>query len=128
MKLSRACEDYLKAILILEQNGPVRSVEIADRLQVSRPSVSNAMKLLRERGFITMDAEKRIFLTEAGRDIAERVFARNRALKQILLSLGLDADTAETDACGMEHVVSAETLEKLEKLERYFVAHGQHEA
>ena len=124
MKLSRACEDYLKAILILEQNGPVRSVEIADMMQVSRPSVCSAVKLLRERGLITMDAEKRIILTDAGRAIAERIFELNRVRRQILLSIGLDSETAEEDACGMEHVVSAETLEKLKS---YFAAHRREE-
>ncbi len=114
MELHRAGEDYLKAILILQKkDGAVRSLDIAEKLGVTKPSVSRAMKLLRDGGFLTMDAEKRIRLTPVGREAAEAVYEKHRVLKRCLISMGVDPDTAETDACRMEHVICPETLEKM---------------
>ena len=114
MELHRAGEDYLKAILILQkQNHAVRSLDVAEMLRVTKPSVSRAMKLLREGGFLTMDADKRISLTEAGQEAAELVFEKHRILTDCLVTMGVDPGIAEKDACRMEHLISAETLEQM---------------
>ena len=114
MELHRAGEDYLKAILILQkQNHAVRSLDVAEMLRVTKPSVSRAMKLLREGGFLTMDADKRISLTEAGREAAVQVFEKHRILTDCLVTMGVDPGIAEKDACRMEHLISAETLEQM---------------
>ena len=114
MELHRAGEDYLKAILILQkQNHAVRSMNVAEMLSVTKPSVSRAMKLLREGGFLTMDADKRINLTEAGREAAEQVFEKHRVLTECLVTMGVDPGIAEKDACRMEHLISPETLEQM---------------
>ena len=114
MELHRAGEDYLKAILILQkQNHAVRSLEVAEMLSVTKPSVSRAVKLLREGGFLTMDADKRICLTEAGREAAEQVFEKHRVLTECLVTMGVDPGIAEKDACRMEHLISPETLEQM---------------
>ncbi|MBQ3756801.1 MAG: metal-dependent transcriptional regulator [Oscillospiraceae bacterium] len=114
MELHRAGEDYLKAILILQkQNHAVRSMDVAEMLSVTKPSVSRAVKLLREGGFLTMDADKRISLTEAGREAAEQVFEKHRVLTECLVTMGVDPGIAEKDACRMEHLISPETLEQM---------------
>ena len=114
MELHRAGEDYLKAILILQkQNHAVRSLDVAEMLRVTKPSVSRAMKLLREGGFLTMDADKRISLTAAGQEAAEHVFEKHRILTECLVAMGVDPGVAEKDACRMEHLISAETLEQM---------------
>ena len=114
MELHRAGEDYLKAILILQkQNHAVRSLDVTEMLSVTKPSVSRAMKLLREGGFLTMDADKRISLTEAGREAAEQVFEKHRVLTECLVTMGVDPGIAEKDACRMEHLISPETLEQM---------------
>ena len=114
MELHRAGEDYLKAILILQkQNHAVRSLDVAEMLSVTKPSVSRAMKLLREGGFLTMDADKRICLTEAGREAAEQVFEKHRVLTECLVTMGVDPGIAAKDTCRMEHLISPETLEQM---------------
>ncbi len=114
MHLPRAMEDYLKTILILQkEKGFVRSLDVARTLHVTKPSVSRAIKFLRQDGFLTMDPEKRLSLTDTGREAAEQVFLRHSALKTLLLSLGVCPETAEKDACGMEHVISKETLDSI---------------
>ena len=114
MELHRAGEDYLKAILLLQKkNGTVRSLDIAEMLHVSKLSVSAAVKLLREGGFLIMDEEKRITLTGAGREAAEQIYEKHTILKEFLIAMGVDPDTAEKDACEMEHLVSRETLEQM---------------
>lgn len=119
MELHRAGEDYLKTILLLQnKNGAVRSLDVAKALNVSKPSVSAAMKLLRDGGFLIMDADKQIQLTDAGREVAEGVCEKHSILKQCLISMGVDPGTAEKDACGMEHIISSETLERLKAFVR----------
>lgn len=114
MELHRAGEDYLKTILLLQnKNGAVRSLDVAKALNVSKPSVSAAMKLLRDGGFLIMDADKQIQLTDAGREVAEGVFEKHSIIKQCLISMGVDPGTAEKDACAMEHIISPETLDRL---------------
>lgn len=114
MELHRAGEDYLKAILILQgKKGAVRSLDVAEMLNVTMPSVSRAVKQLRDGGLVTMGAGKRFCLTEAGREAAEAVYEKHCVLKRWLIALGVDPDAAEKDACRMEHVICPETLEKL---------------
>ena len=114
MELHKAGEDYLKAILILQkQNNAVRSLDVAEMLSVTKPSVSRAMKLLREGGFLTMDADKLISLTEAGREAAEMVLEKHRVLTECLVTMGVDPGIAEKDACRMEHLISPETLKQM---------------
>ncbi len=111
MKLNRSGEDYLKAILILEaQNGFVRSVDVAERLHFSKPSVSKAIKLLQEGGYLEMDPEKRLHLTALGKTTAEAVYEKHAVLVEALLAIGVAPETAEKDACEIEHAVSEEAF------------------
>ncbi len=107
MEVYRAGEDYLKAIYILQKkNGIVHSMDVARRLKVSKATVSRAMRLLREGGFLTMDSDKRLHLTPAGTESAEQVYEKYRVLTAWLVHMGVDAEAAETDACRIEHVIS----------------------
>ena len=116
MGLHKSGEDYLEAILILHnKKGSVRSIDIADFMGVTKPSISNAVKLLREGGFLTMDENKMIKLTKAGREEAERVYERHRFLTEGLIAIGVDPDVAEQDACKIEHDISTETFNKLKE-------------
>ena len=104
-------EDYLKTILILQgKNGYVRSMDIVKYLHLSKPSVSKAMRLLRDSGYIEMNEDKRIILTEAGQTVAEQVYEKHSIIKACLIRIGVDADIADKDACQMEHIVSQETI------------------
>lgn len=114
MELHRAGKEYLKTILVLEQqNGTVRSLDIARTLRVTKPSVSKAMKRLREGGYLTMDGNKRINLTKPGREIAEQTIRLHRSLASCLIAMGVDPAIAQRDACQMEHSLSPETLDKM---------------
>ncbi len=114
MKLYRSGEDYLKAILILqEQNGAVRSVDVAEHLHFSKPSVSKAMKLLQEGGYLDMDRYKFLHLTPLGQTIAESVYERHSVLVEALLAIGVAPETAEQDACEIEHAISEEAFVKV---------------
>ncbi len=114
MELYRAGEDCLKAIYVLQkENGIVHSTDVARKLNVSKASVSRSMKLLREGGMLTMDIDKRLHLTLAGSEIAERVYDKYRVLKEWLVHLGVDDETAETDACRMEHAISDKSIAAL---------------
>ena len=114
MNIHESAEDYLEAILkIKEQKGNVRSIDIASELGFSKPSVSIAMKRLRENGYITMDDNNMISLTDTGRRIATRIYTRERELTLFLENLGVDSDTAQKDACKMEHDISEATFLKI---------------
>ena len=116
MELHRAGKEYLKTILLLEQqNGAVRSLDVARTLHVTKPSVSKAMKHLREGGYLSMEGDKRIRLTDRGRATAEQALQRHRTLKYCLLSMGVDPLVAERDASEMEHGISPESLERMER-------------
>ena len=122
MRLHRSGEDYLEAILILEQKrGYVRSSDVVEQINVTKPSVTNATRLLREGGFLTMDEEKLIHLTELGREVAESIYERHCILTEGLIYLGVDPETAEQDACRIEHDISRETFEKLKEHWERFV-------
>ena len=114
MNLHRSGEDYLEAILVLQRkNGYVRSLDVAEYIGVTKPSISNATKLLREGGFLTMDKAKMIHLTPLGQEVAERIYERHQVLTELLTHLGIDPEVAEQDACRVEHDISRETFLKL---------------
>ena len=116
MQIRESAEDYLEAILMLsKKGGGVRSVDIATMLSVSKPSVSHAMKLLREDGYIAMDRYGTVTLLEKGAEIANRIFERHTVLSRMLEGLGVPADTARADACKMEHDISDITFEKIKE-------------
>lgn len=116
MKIQRSAEDYLEAMLMMrEKHGYVRSIDVAERLGVTKPSVSYATKRLRENGYITMDAEGLITLTDSGMEIAARMYERHKLLSRFLISLGVEEQTALADACKIEHDLSQESFAALRR-------------
>src|SRR5699024_1120236 len=116
MQIRESAEDYLESILVLSQKGGgVRSVDIAARLGVSKPSVSHAMKLLREDGYIAMDRYGTVTLLEKGAEIANRIYERHTVLTKMLEGLGVPSDIARADACKMEHDISPESFERIKQ-------------
>ena len=116
MTIRKSAEDYLEAMLMLkEEHGYVRSVDLAEHLSVSKPSVSYATKRLRENGYITMDRSGFITLTEKGMEIADNIYTRHKVLTQFFVSLGVDAETAREDACKVEHDLSEKTFDLIRK-------------
>ncbi|WP_455582336.1 metal-dependent transcriptional regulator [Dysosmobacter sp.] len=114
MNIHESAEDYLETILILKDRlGVVRSIDIVREKEFSKPSISVAMKKLRENGYIEMDAEGYITLLPPGEEIARRIYTRHRLLSEFLEHLGVSRENAAADACKMEHDISAETFEKL---------------
>ena len=114
MSLHQSGEDYLEAIFVLrERNGMVHSIDVAQHLGYSKPSVSRAVSLLRGEGYLTMEKDGRLELTPAGVDVARSIFERHSFLKQWLVNLGVSAETAEEDACKIEHNISDETFQCL---------------
>lgn len=117
MKIQESAENYLETILILKnKNGAVRSIDIANELGFSKPSVSVAMKNLRENGYIEVDSSGYITLLDSGRQIAEKIYERHTTLSKWLVSLGVDAKTAADDACRIEHIISSESFEAIKKI------------
>ena len=114
MELRASGEDYLEAILVLQkQKGIVRSVDVARHLEVTKPSVCNAVATLREGGFLTMDSDYFLHLTDVGREVAEQIYEKHRFFTQRLIAAGVDPKTAEADACRIEHVISEESFRRL---------------
>ena len=114
MKLHAAGEDYLEAILVLQQKqGMVRSVDVARHLEVTKPSVCHAVATLRDGGFLTMGSDYFLHLTDVGQEVAERIYEKHRFFTDRLIEAGVDPETAERDACRMEHVISQESFERL---------------
>ncbi len=114
MKIRQSAEDYLEMMLMLkEKHGYIRSVDIAEELGVKKPSVSYATKRLRENGYITMDSDSLITLTDAGMEIAQRMYERHKVMMKLLMMLGVDEETAREDACKMEHVLSEESFKAI---------------
>lgn len=109
--LTDSNEDYLEAILILKlKNGKVRSVDIAKRLNVSKPGVNKAMKVLKDNGLIEKDYYSDILLTQKGEEIAKKIYAKHTTIKEFLIKLGVDEETSEIDCCKIEHVISDTTF------------------
>ena len=116
MNIHESAEDYLEAILILrERQGTVRSIDVVQQLALTKPSVSVAMKRFRENGYIQMDRDGYITLTGQGQVIAETMYERHKFLSHWLIRLGVDEQTAVSDACRIEHVISAKSFEAIKK-------------
>lgn len=116
MKIQESAENYLETILMLSQKHPyVRSIDIANELNFSKPSVSVAMRNLRTSGHILVDNNGHISLTESGRRIAETIYERHTVISTLLMQLGVCEETALDDACRIEHVISSESFEALKK-------------
>jgi len=116
MIIKESQENYLETILVLKKkNGYVRSIDIANELGFSKPSVSVAMKNFKNEGYIETDESGRITLTEKGRKIAENVYARHEIIAKALILLGVNKETAYEDSCRIEHDISDETFQKLKE-------------
>ncbi len=116
MKLYESGEDYLEAVLMLQKkNGMVRSVDLARHMEVSKPSVCHAVATLRDGGFLMMDEDHFLHLTDVGREVAERIYERHRFFTEQLIAAGVDPKTAEADACRIEHTISQDSFEKIRR-------------
>ena len=125
MILHESSEDYLETILILtKRNGTVRSIDIVNEMNFSKPSISIAMKKLRENGYIEMDDSGLIRLTESGAEVAERTYRRHTLLRDCLTALGVEEEKADEEACRIEHVIDEDTYEKIKA---YYEAHWKKE-
>lgn len=114
MKIQKSSEDYLEAMLMMqEKHGYIRSIDIAGQLNVTKPSVSYATKRLRENGYILMDKDGLITLTDKGMEIAARIYERHKLLTAFLIRLGVDEKTAREDACKIEHDLSQQSFEAI---------------
>lgn len=116
MPIQESGEMYLESILVLSQKDePVRSLDVANYLGVSRPSVSRAMTILKVGKYVEIDRQGYITLAKAGREVAEKIYERHIVLSKFFISMGVDKETAEKDACRIEHVISDATFEKVKK-------------
>ena len=116
MKLQASGEDYLEAVLMLQQrHGMVRSVDLARHMGYSKPSISHAVGVLRGGGFLTVDQDGFLHLTGVGQEVAEKIYERHQFFTQWLIDAGIDPETAEQDACRMEHGISQKSFEKMRK-------------
>ena len=114
LKIQESAENYLEAILVLTQkNGQVRSIDVAHYTGFSKPSISRAVGLLRDNGYVSIDQNGLLCLTDAGRTIAETIYERHTVLTELLTMLGVSPETAAEDACRIEHVISQESFEKI---------------
>ena len=116
MKIHESAENYLETIYMLKsKKGNVRSIDIVNELEFTKPSVSFAIKNLRENGYITMDAECLIALTEKGTEVAEKMYERHTVISSWLIKIGVSEEAAVEDACRIEHVISEESFEAIKK-------------
>lgn len=114
MKIHASGEDYLEAVLILQKKqGMVRSIDLARHMGFSKPSISHAVGVLKNGDFLTVDENGYLNLTNAGREVAEKIYERHQFFTEQLVAVGVDRETAERDACRIEHVISEEAFEKL---------------
>lgn len=113
MHIHESAENYLEAILALSEKGPVRSIDVAQHLNFSKPSVSRAMSLLRENGYVIMDEDGFLKLTDAGLEIAARIYERHLLLTKWLVQLGVPEDIAAEDACKIEHDLSVQSFDAI---------------
>ena len=117
MKLHASGEDYLEAILVLQKKrGLVRSVDVARHMEVTKPSVCHAVATLKEGGFLTMDEDHFLHLTDVGREVAEKIYERHCFFTTQLIAAGVDPKTAEADACRIEHIISDESFLRLKEV------------
>ena len=116
MKLHASGEDYLETILVLQKKrGMVRSVDVARHMEVSKPSVCHAVATLRDGGFLMMDEDHFLHLTDVGREVAEKIYKRHCFFTEQLIAAGVDPKTAEADACRIEHIISDESFSRLKE-------------
>lgn len=116
-KLHASGEDYLEAVLVLQcEKGMVRSVDLARHMGFSKPSISHAVGVLRDGGFLTMDKDGFLHLTDVGREVAEKIYERHLFFTRQLIAAGVDQETAEQDACRIEHAISETSFEKLKEM------------
>lgn len=116
MKINESAENYLETILMLKnKTGYVRSIDIAHALSFTKPSVSVAMKALREEGYIVMDDDSGINLTEKGLEVASKVYKKHQVIAKALMSLGVDEETAYKDSCKIEHDISDKSFNKIKE-------------
>ena len=116
MKLHASGEDYLETILVLQKKlGMVRSVDVARHMEMSKPSVCHAVATLRNGGFLTMDKDHFLHLTDVGREVAEKIHERHCFFTEQLITAGVDPKTAEADACRIEHIISDESFDRLKE-------------
>ena len=116
MKIHASGEDYLEAVLVLQKKkGMVRSVDVARHMEVSKPSVCHAVATLRDGGFLTMDSDYFLHLTDVGREVAEQIYEKHRFFTEMLINAGVDPITAERDACRIEHVISESSFQRLKQ-------------
>lgn len=116
MVLQESGENYLETILILKARlERVRSIDLANELGYSKPSISRAMSILKQSGYVTVDGAGGLNLTEKGTEIANRIYERHQVLSQALIALGVDADTAVQDACRIEHIISQKSFDKIKE-------------
>ena len=117
MKLHASGEDYLETILVLQKKlGMVRSVDVAQHMEVSKPSVCHAVATLRDGGFLTMDEAHFLHLTDVGCEVAEKIYERHCFFTEQLIAAGVDPKTAEADACRIEHIISDESFSRLKEV------------
>ena len=122
MKIHESAENYLETILMLwQRKGSVRSIDIANELEFSKPSVSVAMKNLRQGGYIEMDPSGEIHLLPPGTEIAQKVLEKHNMITKFLMALGVSPETAAEDACRMEHVISNESFEAIKAHAEKFI-------
>jgi Mn-dependent DtxR family transcriptional regulator len=113
-KSHESAEDYLESILVLrERKGNVRSIDIVNERNYSKPSISIAMKKLRSEGLVEMDLNGYITLTESGEEIAQRIYSRHQLLEKVLVAIGVDQETASEEACRIEHDINDDTYDKI---------------
>lgn len=116
MKIKESAENYLETIMVLkQQHGYVRSIDVANHLGFAKPSVSVAMKSLREEGCVTTDENGYLSLTEKGQDIASRIYERHNIIANVLIRLGVSEQTAYEDSCKIEHDISDESFERIKE-------------
>lgn len=116
MEIRKSAEDYLEAMLMMqEMHGYIRSIDVAEQLGVTKPSVSYATKRLRENGYIAMELGGLITLTDTGLEIAQRMYTRHKVLSRFLMSIGVSEETALEDACKIEHDLSEESFQAIKK-------------
>ena len=117
MRIQESGEMYLETILRLSQkSGHVRAIDVGEEMGYSKPSVSRAMSILKQGGYIVIEADGSIVLTDKGREIAEKIYARHTLITNFLISIGVDKETATEDACKMEHGISDASFEAIQKL------------
>ena len=114
--VTQSGEDYLEAVLMLQKKkGMVRSVDLARHMGFSKPSICHAVKVLKQGGFLTMDGDGYLHLTDEGREVAERIYEKHQFFTDSLIEMGVDPKQAEADACRIEHVISEESFQKFKE-------------